>query len=84
MLSRRRPSAVRTPFASRSSKQGQSGVNGEQDHETGEFVAGTCLRRAAARPKGYCSGCGYFRVVHGFHRGDCTAHCDEERESSAR
>lgn len=27
----------------------------------------------AARPKEYCKGCGYYYLVHGAHRNDCTA-----------
>jgi hypothetical protein len=25
------------------------------------------------RPPDYCKGCGYYRLVNGHHRGDCTA-----------
>ncbi|MCV7208824.1 hypothetical protein [Mycolicibacterium canariasense] len=28
---------------------------------------------SADRPKSFCSGCGYHRVVTGKHRADCTA-----------
>jgi hypothetical protein len=28
---------------------------------------------AASRPDTWCRGCGYYRVVNGEHRADCTA-----------
>lgn len=27
---------------------------------------------AADRPASWCKGCGYYNVVHGVHRADCT------------
>jgi hypothetical protein len=31
------------------------------------------------RPSDFCPGCGYFNVVQGYHRPDCTAHPTGQR-----
>ena len=38
---------------------------------------------AADRPETYCPGCGYFHVVYGAHRADCTTNHQHTKKETA-